>query len=164
MTGQDIFHILDSDLFLRNHAPRQIVGNRCKISKRTVPAIGVRIQIPLHKPCPGCVVYMICIVMTAEDIPRIQRTVHRKVQMVGFDKFFQICRAEEIFLFSVSIFQIKAVDSELVWHHDINLIRHSSCHPVMSSDGFQPPDLVFILKSDSVHLICPVLLQQAAKT
>ena len=48
--------------------------------------------------------------MTAEDVPRIQRTVHRKVQMVGFDKFFQICRAEEIFLFSVSIFQIKAVD------------------------------------------------------
>ena len=37
------------------------------------------------------------------------------------------------------------------------IIRHPSCNPVMSADRLKPPDLILILKSDSVHLIGAVL-------
>ena len=33
----------------------------------------------------------------------------------------------------------------------------------MSANGFKPPDLILILKSDTVHFIGTILLQQAAK-
>ena len=62
------------------------------------------------------------------------------------------------------IFQIKGIDSELVRHHHISVVRHSPGDPVMAADGLQPPDLVFIGKSNTVHLVGTVFLQQASQT
>ena len=62
------------------------------------------------------------------------------------------------------ILQIKGIDSELVRHHHISVVRHSPGDPVMAADGLQPPDLVFIGKSNAVHLVGTVFLQQASQT
>ena len=34
----------------------------------------------------------------------------------------------------------------------------------MATDGFQPPDLLQILKTDTIDLICTILLQQCTQT
>ena len=65
-----------------------------------------------------------------------------------------------LFLCAKSIFQIKAVDAQLVGHDHIAVIRHTACDPVVATDGLQPPDLVHILKGNAVHLISAVGLQQ----
>ena len=62
------------------------------------------------------------------------------------------------------ILQIKIHNALLVRHHHIVIVRYPLCHPVMTADGFQPPDLVPILKCDAVHLVSDILFQQAAQT
>ena len=61
------------------------------------------------------------------------------------------------------ILQIKSIDSELVRHHHICFIRHSAGDPVMTADRLQPPDLVFIGKSNPIHLIGAVFFQQTSQ-
>ena len=46
----------------------------------------------------------------------------------------------------------------------IGVVRHTAGHPVVATDGLQPPDLVHILESDAVHLLGAVLFQQLAQT
>ena len=84
--------------------------------------------------------------------------------MIRLYEFFQIRRAHIFLLLPEGIGKIKPVDSKLVRHDHIDIIRHSARHPVMSADCLHPPDLVPILKCDAVHLIGTVLLQQASKT
>ena len=91
--------------------------------------------------------------MASEGISWIQNTVHREIQMVFFDKFFQVRGAHIFFLFAQRIFQIKGIDTKLVWHHDIH----------MSADRLQPPDLVSILESDSVIFICAIRFQKLSQ-
>ena len=164
MCRQNIFHIFHCNLLLRHHAPRNIIRSRSKVCIRTVPFLCVRIQITFHKPCTRCIVYMICIIMAAKSITWVEHTIHRKIQMIFFNKFFQVCRAHVLFLLSESIFQIKGINSQLVRHYHIHIVRNSARHPVMSSDRLQPPDLILILKSNSVHLISSIFLQQASET
>ena len=101
--------------------------------------------------------------MASEGISWIQNTVHREIQMVFFDKFFQVRGAHIFFLFAQRIFQIKGIDAQLVRHYHIHIIRHFSCHPVMSADRLQPPDLVSILESDSVIFICAIRFQKLSQ-
>ncbi len=42
------------------------------------------------------------------------------------------------------IFQIKAVDTQLVGHDHIHVVRHAAGDPVVAADGLQPPDLVHV--------------------
>ena len=105
---------------------------------------------------------MIGIVMAAEGIPGIQHAVLRQVQVMGIDELFQIRRAHMGLLFRKGVLQIETVDTKLIGHHYVNIIRHPLCYPVMSSDGLQPPDFLMILKGDAVHFIGTVLLQQAS--
>ena len=84
--------------------------------------------------------------------------------MIRLYEFFQIRRAHIFPLLPEGIGKIKSVDSKLVRHNHIDIIRHSARHPVMSADRLQPPDLILILKRDAVHLIGSVLLQQASQT
>ena len=72
MGGQDVFDVLHRHLFLRYHAPRKIIRNRCEIRMRSVPHLRVRIQIALHEPRTRRVVYMIRIVMAAERVARMK--------------------------------------------------------------------------------------------
>ena len=84
--------------------------------------------------------------------------------MIRLYEFFQIRRAHIFLLLPEGIGKIKPVDSKLVRHDHIDIIRHSARHPVMSADCLQPPDLILILKCNAVHLIGAVLLQQASQT
>ena len=84
--------------------------------------------------------------------------------MVFLYKFPHVSRAHIFFLLGKSVLQVEFVQSKLVWHHYVNVIRHFSCNPVMAADGLQPPDLVLILEGNSIHLVGSVLLQNAAKS
>ena len=163
MRGKQVFHILHGDLFLRLHAPGNVVGNGRITRVRPVPLTGMGIQIPLHEPGAGRVVHMIRVVMAAEGIPGIQNAVLRQVQVMGVDELLQIRGAHVRFLRAKGVLQVEAVDAELIGHYHVGLVRHPSGHPVMAADGLQPPDLVRILKGDAVHLIGAVLLQQASQ-
>ena len=44
-----------------------------------------------------------------------------------------------------------------------DIIRYFAGYPVMTADGFKPPDLLRILKSNAVHFISAVLFKQAAE-
>ena len=106
---------------------------------------------------------MIRVIMAAKGIPGIQHAILRQVQVMGVDELLQIRRAHMRFLRRKGVLQIEAVDAELIGHHHIGFIRHPLCHPVMSADGLQPPDFLMILKSNTVHFIGTVLLQQASQ-
>ena len=69
-----------------------------------------------------------------------------------------------VFFFAISIFQIKAVCAKLVWHNHILVIRNSFCDPVVTANCLQPPDFIFILKGNSVHLIGSVSFQKHSQT
>ena len=69
-----------------------------------------------------------------------------------------------IFLCAQGILQIEGINAKLVRHHHIRIIRHSPGDPVMTADGLQPPDLVFVRKGNSIHLISAVFFQQASQT
>ena len=56
------------------------------------------------------------------------------------------------------------IDSKLVRHYHIHIVRYSARHPVMSANRLQPPDFIPVLKSNSVHFISSVLLQKASQT
>ena len=164
MCRQYIFYIFRRDLLFRNHAPRNVIGQWCVIGVRTVPVYGIRIQIPFHVPGSRRIVYMVGIVMASEGISWIQNTVHGKIQMVFFDKFFQVRGAHVFFLLAQCVLQIKCIDAQLVRHYHIHIIRHFSCHPVMSADCLQPPDLVSILESDSIIFICSIRFQKMSQS
>ena len=84
--------------------------------------------------------------------------------MILFYKCWKICRAHELALRSHCVCHIKFVHTKLVWHDNIHIIRNFSRDPMMSSDGLKPPDLVYILKCNSVHLIGSISFKQAAKS
>ena len=69
-----------------------------------------------------------------------------------------------IFPFSECISHIEPVDSLLVRHDNIFLVRHALRDPVMSPDCLHPPDLADILKTYTVHLIGSVLLEELSQT
>ena len=101
--------------------------------------------------------------MAAESISRIENAVHSQIQMVFFNKIFQIGRTHIFFLLGKSIFQIELVNTKLIWHDYIDIIRHFAGHPVMTADSLKPPDLLRILKSNAVHFISAILLKQTAE-
>ena len=107
---------------------------------------------------------MVGVIVAAKGIPGVQCAVQREVEVVLGDELPQVGRAEVVFLCAEGIFQIKGVDAQLVGHDHIHIVRHAAGDPVVTADGLQPPDLVYILKSDAVHLVSTVLLQQAAQT
>ena len=107
---------------------------------------------------------MVGVIVAAKGVPGVQRAVQREVEVVLCNKFTQIGRAEVVFLCAEGIFQIKSIDAQLVGHDHIHIVRHAAGDPVVTADGLQPPDLVHVLKSDAVHLVSTVLLQQTAQT
>ena len=72
MRRKHIFYIFDRHLFLRNHAPRDIIRKWCKVRVRSIPVHCTRIQAACHIPCSRCIVYMIRVIMTAKNISWIK--------------------------------------------------------------------------------------------
>ena len=83
--------------------------------------------------------------------------------MVLRNKLFEVGRTHMLLLLGKSIIQVKIVNTKLVRHHHITVIRNTLCDPVMSADGLKPPDLVDVLERDTVHLVSPVLLQKTSE-
>ena len=106
---------------------------------------------------------MVGIVVAAEGVARIQRTVQGQVKMVLVDKAAQVSGAHELLLLAQRVVQVERVKAELVRHDHIDVIGHAAGHPVVAADGLEPPDLVHILERDAIHLVGAVLLQQTAK-
>ena len=107
---------------------------------------------------------MIRIRMGAKSISCIKLSIHRKIQMVYCNKFLQICRTHMLLLFAKGILQVKIVNPKLIRHNNISIIRNPPCNPVMTANGLQPPDLILILKGNSIHLIGSIAFQQGAQT
>ena len=61
------------------------------------------------------------------------------------------------------ITEIEGIDSLLVRHDHVLVIRHPLRNPVMTADGLQPPDFIHILEPHRIHLVGSVLLQQASQ-
>ena len=91
-------------------------------------------------------------------------SVNAQIEVILFGEILQSLRAHKLILFAVSVFEIEVVETELVRHNYIVIVRHSSCHPIVSADSFEPPNFIFILKCDSVHFICSVLFKKCAES
>ena len=101
--------------------------------------------------------------MTAKSISWVENAVHSQIQVIFLNEIFQIGRTHIFFLLGKSIFQIELVNTKLIWHDYIDIIRHFAGHPVMTADSLKPPDLLRILKSNAVHFISAILLKQTAE-
>ena len=75
--GKKIFHILYRQFFFRDQAPWNIIRFRSKIRPRSVPTVGMRIQVPAHIPGTRRVINMIRIVMGTESGARVKRFLRR---------------------------------------------------------------------------------------
>lgn len=106
---------------------------------------------------------MVGIVVAAKGGTGVKYTIHGKIQMVVGNKLAQVGRAQMLPPCAKSVLQVKGIQSELVGHHNIGVVRHPAGDPVMAADGLQPPDLVYVLEGDAVLFIGAVLLQQAAQ-
>ena len=62
--------------------------------------------------------------------------------MVGFDEFGKVFGTHVRFLVTQSVLKVEFVDTELVRHGHVGLVRHSLGNPVMAAHSFQPPDFV----------------------
>ena len=164
MRRKHIFHIFHSKLPLRYQRPWQIIGLRCKIRIRSIPVVCVWIQTPQHIPRTRCIVHMICIVMAAKSFPRIQTAIHGKIQVIIRNKLPHIYRTHMIFLDGKCIIQIKCINSKLIWHNHIRIIRHTACNPVMSTNGLHPPDFILIGKGNSIHFISAICFQKFSQS
>ena len=102
--------------------------------------------------------------MASKGVSRIEHAILGQIQMVFPDKFSHVSGTQMLLLRTEGILQIESINTQLVRHHHIHLIRHFSRNPVMSSNGLQPPDFVLILERNAVHFISSVLLQQTSQT
>ena len=107
---------------------------------------------------------MVRVVVAAKGIAGVQCPILRQVQMVLCDELGKVGRAHVFLLLAQGVGQVKAVQTQLVGHDHIHVIRHTAGDPVVTADGLQPPHLVHVGKSDAVHLVSAVGLQQLAQT
>ena len=112
----------------------------------------------------GGVVNVVGVVVAAEGVTRVQTAIQREVEVIVPDELPQVGRAEMILLCTESVVEVEGVDAQLVRHDHIGVVRHTAGHPVVAADGLQPPHLVHVGKSDAVHLVGAVGLQQLAQT
>ena len=149
---------------LRHEGPWEVVAHRSEVCIRTIPAVCARVEIAEQRPGTRCVVGVVGIIVAAEGETRIEAVTLTEVEVVLLDEAAEIRGAHELLLCTEGVLEIEVIDAELVRHDDILVIRYATCHPVVAADGLEPPDLVYILEADAVHLIGAVLCEQAAET
>ena len=59
--------------------------------------------------------------------------------------------------------EVKGVDTELVGHGNVGVIGHADGDPVVSADGFEPPNLIAVAKCNAIHLVGAILLKQCTQ-
>lgn len=61
------------------------------------------------------------------------------------------------------ILKIELVDPQLIGHYDVRVVGYTLGDPVMAADGFQPPNLVFVMEGDAVLFVRAVGAKQLAQ-
>ena len=163
--AQHVLDILDGHLALRLTGPRDVVGGGLVVGVRAVPHLVVRVEEALHVPGARGVVHVVGVGVGAEGIARVERgsVLHREVQMVGFDEFGKVFGTHVRFLVTQSVLKVEFVDTELVRHGHVGLVRHALGNPVMAAHSFQPPDFVGVGEGDAIHLVGAEFLKQRAE-
>ena len=135
------------------------------VGVRAVPHLVVRVEEALHVPGARGVVHVVGVGVGAEGIARVERgsVLHREVQMVGFDEFGKVFGTHVRFLVTQSVLKVEFVDTELVRHGHVGLVRHALGNPVMAAHSFQPPDFVGVGEGDAIHLVGAEFLKQRAE-
>ena len=113
---------------------------------------------------------MVAVAVRAKGLARVKdrrRTValnaQRQVQMPLGHPGAQVGGAHVVGLGALSVIQVKAVDTQLVGHGHIGIVRHALGDPVVTADGLEPPDLVHVAKGDAVVLVSAIALEQVAQ-
>ena len=149
---------------LRHEGPWEVVAHRSEVCIRAIPAVRARVEVTEQRPGTRCVVGVVRIIVAAEGEAWIEGVALIQIQMILLNERTEIRGAHELLLRTEGILEIEVIDAELVRHDDILVVRYATCHPVVSADGLEPPDLIHILEADAVHLIGAVLREQAAET
>ena len=113
---------------------------------------------------------MVAVAVRAKGLARVKdrsRAValdaQRQVQMPLGHPSAQVIGAHVVGLVALSVVQVKAVDTQLVGHGHIGVVRHALGDPVVTADGLKPPDFVHVAKGDAVVLVGAVALEQVAQ-
>ena len=109
---------------------------------------------------------MIGVGVAAEGVARVEvvtRDAEREVKVVGSHPLAQVGGAEVLALLAEGVRKVEVVDSQLVGHGHVGVVRDAARDPVVAAHGLEPPDLVCVGERDSVHFIGPVAFEQIAE-
>ena len=87
MRGEHVFYIHGTNLFLRHHAPGDVIGIRGKVCIFPFITEAVGIQGLQHIPGSGSVIHMVRIGVATEGVSWIEFFLIGKIQMMLCDKF-----------------------------------------------------------------------------
>ena len=76
---------------------------------------------------------MVRVVVAAKGIAGVQCPILRQVQMVLCDELGKVGRAHVFLLLAQGVGQVKAVQTQLVGHDHIHVIRHTAGDPVVAA-------------------------------
>ena len=130
---QDIFDIFNRHLAIRFLTPRDLEAPWILLD--------FRIEETLDGPSPRCIVVTVLVFLATKGIAWIKTFPFLiQNQMVLCDKTFKIRVTEKL----IWIAKFKIITSQLVRVGHIGIIRDTARHPVVTSDGLQPPDFIHI--------------------
>ena len=133
VVAQDIFDIFNRHLAIRFLTPRNLEAPWILLD--------FRIEETLDGPSPRCIVVAVLVFLATKGIAWIKTFPFLiQNQMVLCDKMFKIWVTEKL----IWISKFKIITSQLVRVGHIGIIRDTARHPVVTSDGFQPPDFIHI--------------------
>ena len=133
VVAQDIFDIFNRHLAIRFLTPRNL--------KTPWILLDFRIEETLDGPSPRCIVVTVLVFLATKGIAWIKTFPFLiQNQMVLCDKMFKIRVTKKL----IGIAKFKIITSQLVRVGHIGIIRDTARHPVVTSDGFQPPDFIHI--------------------
>ena len=66
-------------------------------------------------------------------------------------------------LLSLGICKIKGIDTELIRHRHIGVIRYTPRDPMMAANRLEPPNLINIRDCNAIHLVRSARLEQPSK-
>ena len=133
MTAQDILDIFDRDLAVWLAAPWN----------EETPWILLHfwIEKTLDIPSSRRIVMAVLILLATKSIAWIEALIRViQIEMVFLDKVLEIWMTEEV----LWIVKFKIITAQLIGVGHIGIIWHPPRHPMVATDGFQPPDFINI--------------------
>ena len=162
----DVFH---GDLALGHATPGDVVVLGAEVGVGAVPGVASRVEEALHGPSARGVVHVVSVACAAkglagvEDVGGISLLAQGEVKVEAGHPGAQVRARHALVLGSFGITEVKRVNSQLVGHGDVAVVRHAAGNPVMSAHRLHPPDLVNVREGDAVHLVGAIALEEGAK-